>query len=213
MRHIYNDLVPALSFCMTAVPSESTTRPTPSRLLQQPRIVGGADAKRNEFPYFVDLGGKCGGTLIAPGVVLSAAHCREYLLPGITYATVNPLHVKDGQGTRLKIVERLFHPYYDDEWSSYDVMLLRLEEPITLNATNTSVKLIVNEDPDFPPDNVPLTTIGFGELEQWSNRYPDILQKVELESVNLNICNQTMFGEILDDSTLCAGTYTQRYRG
>ena len=41
----------------------------------QPRIVGGDDASPGQFPYFVFLDIGCGGTLIAPDVVLTAAHC------------------------------------------------------------------------------------------------------------------------------------------
>ncbi|CAJ1959657.1 unnamed protein product [Cylindrotheca closterium] len=196
---------------------------------QQPRIVGGTNAKPDEFPYFVQMG-KCGGVLIAPGIVLSAAHCMEIFRIGV-YVTLNPHGVKDLSSKRLKIVDRYFHPWYWDEWASYDFILLRLEEPlyynddslflstettttttttttITKNSnTNTDIDFSVNLDDAFPPDNVTLTTIGFGTLKSGSNRFPDILQKVDLTSMNLDDCNATLEGELLDDSFLCAGTY------
>jgi secreted trypsin-like serine protease len=45
------------------------------------RIVNGQDALPNRYPYYVALLDKndnfrCGGTLIAPNIVLSAAHCQ-----------------------------------------------------------------------------------------------------------------------------------------
>ena len=46
------------------------------------RIIGGTNALRSRFPYFVSLTGEnisnhyCGGTLIASDVVLTAAHCN-----------------------------------------------------------------------------------------------------------------------------------------
>jgi secreted trypsin-like serine protease len=45
------------------------------------RIINGQDAPLDRYPYFVALFDKndnlrCDGTLIAPNIVLSAAHCQ-----------------------------------------------------------------------------------------------------------------------------------------
>ena len=45
-------------------------------------IIGGGTAEENRFPYYVALKDnnrdiQCGGTLIAPDIVLTAAHCRK----------------------------------------------------------------------------------------------------------------------------------------
>ena len=42
------------------------------------RIVGGSATRESNFPYFTDLG-DCGGSLIAPSVVLTAAHCGSHI--------------------------------------------------------------------------------------------------------------------------------------
>jgi len=184
--------------CMSlfARPSAAETTST-SRI--QPRIIGGDDVKRGEFPYFVEMG-NCGGVLIAPGIALSAAHCREILLPGV-YVTIGPHGIKDVEAPRVKIVERQFHPWY---WKSYDMILLRLEEPIYFD--DSAVELTVNDDHAFPLDGSNLTGIGFGTLKEGSNISPEILQKVEMQAVNLQDCNETLNGCVWDDAYLCAGT-------
>eukprot|EP00526_Cylindrotheca_closterium_P008967 CAMPEP_0113640084 /NCGR_PEP_ID=MMETSP0017_2-20120614/21034_1 /TAXON_ID=2856 /ORGANISM="Cylindrotheca closterium" /LENGTH=511 /DNA_ID=CAMNT_0000551341 /DNA_START=164 /DNA_END=1696 /DNA_ORIENTATION=- /assembly_acc=CAM_ASM_000147 len=189
MRTLLHILLLFLSLCISPVTSR---RP-------EPRIVGGTNARQNEFPYFVQMG-MCGGALIAPGIVLSAAHCNTIFEIGV-YVTINPHGVKDLSSRRVKIVERIFHPWYWEEWASYDFILVRLEEPVF-----PSPKLVLNQDRSFPPDNTTLTAMGFGSLKSGSNRFPEILQKVDLESVNLEDCNKTLEGNLLDDSFLCAGT-------
>lgn len=38
-------------------------------------IVGGQEARRGKYPYFVLINDGCGGSLIAPDIVLTAGHC------------------------------------------------------------------------------------------------------------------------------------------
>ena len=54
----------------------------------KPFIVGGVEASAGEFPFIVSLQRNgnhfCGGTLIAPDVVLTAGHCSDYPASSVT---------------------------------------------------------------------------------------------------------------------------------
>ena len=47
----------------------------------QPRIIGGRNASKGEFPWQVYLsigfGGFCGGTILSPKTILTAGHCMK----------------------------------------------------------------------------------------------------------------------------------------
>ncbi|GGJ81177.1 trypsin [Pilimelia anulata] len=64
----------AVTVALTSVPfvaNAAEVDPTPG----QNRIVGGKPATQGQFPWMVRLSMGCGGTLVSPDIVISAAHC------------------------------------------------------------------------------------------------------------------------------------------
>ena len=96
---------------------------------QQLRIVGGTAVTPSDFPYFVrvrTLGQdgrtyRCGGTLVAPNAVLTAAHC-------VTSAVSATVTVGGQTVTASSFV---IHPAYDKTIVVHDAAVLWLPSPTT----------------------------------------------------------------------------------
>jgi len=87
-------------------------------------IVNGRPAAECAWPWQVHLGG-CGGTLIHPQWVLSAAHCST---PSEACAGMND---RTEPGQCRSIAERIDHPQYTGR--DHDMVLYRLSSPFSLN--------------------------------------------------------------------------------
>lgn len=91
-------------------------------------IINGRPAPECAWPWQIYLGG-CGGTLVAPQWVLSAAHCST---PDFVYAGLRDKY-NTSQGQKRNVTQRIDHPAYRNPGLDHDLMLLELDEPFELN--------------------------------------------------------------------------------
>ncbi|CAK4653432.1 unnamed protein product [Aphanomyces euteiches] len=136
-------------------------------------IVGGLKAKVGEPRYLAGLKGsadeetECGSTLIAPKLLLTAAHC---VLDNIKVAAIGT-HYNTGYegGELLEIAEKLPHPKYNDDPSAgYDVAVMKLAKASTI----TPGKLLF----DPVPAGTPLTVRGWGLMADGGNTSKEMLE-------------------------------------
>ncbi len=122
------------------------------------RVIGGKSANANDYPWFVDFG-SCGGSLIAPEFVLTAAHCYKY--GSWEVATVGKFcRRRDNCGhakKRFRIMDTIMHPDYDSYNGSHDLMLVKMKgrssvEPVEMDDGTLS--------PSYEPGRDNLWTAG-----------------------------------------------------
>ncbi|KAF7657863.1 hypothetical protein LDENG_00021400 [Lucifuga dentata] len=121
------------------------------------RIIGGAEAKPNSIKYQASLTSFdhhfCGGTLIQPQWVVSAAHC--WMWPEMITVVLSDHNIKkwDGSEQYFNVTKIIKHNGYRHWTFDNDIMLLKLDRPAILNDKVQLVTL-----PDYQRDPLPPST-------------------------------------------------------
>ena len=128
-------LLGALGFCFatTAAAQEPA---------KEPRIVGGSIAEPSQWPFMAALyfNGEqgCGGTVIAPTAVLTAAHCVKGTYPDeLSVGTGRRALSETGSGQTIGVADYVVHPGYR-RGGRTDFAVLRLERPTSAPAAQLS---------------------------------------------------------------------------
>lgn len=177
-------------------------------------IVGGV-VSQSPYPYFGRWNRGCGASLVAPDIMLSAAHCvsegdsRKRVYLGSTKAT---------GGVAREIVETFVHPEYNSADLAYDVVLLKLNDSALVEpyydvvnqewtTTPTGLSTItINTNTSHPAAGDELLVMGFGVADMFDGFGSDILREVKLEAYPRD-CTP-LAGAVQPDIMLCAGSQT-----
>ncbi|MEV0682023.1 serine protease [Actinosynnema sp. NPDC050436] len=168
-----------------------------------PRVVGGSRVSIGDFPwvvYLADSSGKqfCGGTLVAPAKVLTAAHCTTGLAPRIATVVVGREDRNDARsGEALPVARVWTHPEYRSADQGSDVAV------VTLARATSATPLPLADDPALYEAGTPATALGWGRTSEQgaTSRY---LLGVAVPVVSSESC-ATAYGLFKPESMVCAG--------
>ncbi|NWI92515.1 MCT1A protease, partial [Pitta sordida] len=179
------------------------------------RIIGGKEVKPHSRPYMAFLKIKtgsgitnCGGFLIRPDAVLSAAHCvygKKTMNVTVTLGAHNINYQERSQQTQ-HVGRWVIHPNYSDYRHGNDIMLLKLESKAK---TNKYVKPI-----SLPSRNEHVTPRTKCEAAGWgwtseTGPQSDVMREVDLEVQRREVC-EWCFEGYRHQSMICAGDERSR---
>lgn len=176
----------------------------------------------NKYPYlayvtkqnFVDgYLFRCAGTLVAPDVILTAAHCNleqedeTFAIFMGEFDVTNPFD----QEPAYSVVEVAIHPYFDYATQNYDFMLLRLDREakgypfmsLDDGSYGNTLKTLMGED---------LTVMGWGAINEEGNT-TDVLRETTVQAYDTDTCVR-QYGDLVREAVLCAlASYTDSCQG
>lgn len=165
------------------------------------RIYGGTEADASLYKYIVSLrktpdgSTYCGGSLIAPQYVITAAHCVKttamYASIGSKYST----GVLEGE--RIAVAEAHVHPQYNKADHLYDLAILKLSAPSTMKTVP-----LCNADGSDNKEQTMAVVRGWGMTE--TGVAASTLQEVNVRIITNAACNK-QYNNRITDGMICAG--------
>jgi len=160
-----------------------------------PRILGGNSVDISDYPWQVALirgyakdplrSQFCGGSLIAPNVVVTAAHCIDNAIvrkdaTRIDVIAGTAFYASDGE--RLKVASIIIHPQWNPTNQDYDIAVLKLKSSSVLGKP-------------IPLYTSPIKTLdhawvsGWGALFEGGSSSPDLVA-ADVPVITSSVCNQ-----------------------
>ncbi|XP_038622911.1 kallikrein-15-like [Tachyglossus aculeatus] len=166
------------------------------------KVLGGKECVPGSQPWQValfDFGRfNCGGTLVTPRWVLTAAHCFTRLIR-VRLGEHN-LKVLEGWEQLRGVSRAIPHPHYRERDHKDDIMLLKLTLPARLTPSVRPLPLPTS----CPQSGDRCIVSGWGLVANSKVRLPDSLHCANISIISAAACNVAYPGHVTE-AMVCAG--------
>lgn len=169
-----------------------------------PKIIGGEETTIEENPFVVALTTAdgfqfCGGTIVAPTKVLTAAHCTDGSSPADIKVVAGRTSLSTGGGTTANVTTVWIHPKWDSSALTNDASVLTLDTSLT----ETPLPLAAPADSNLYKAGANSTVLGWGTTELGETS--DTLRKVDVPVTADDTCAASYPDDFDAATMVCAG--------
>ncbi len=168
-------------------------------------IVGGSTTTTTAYPFMMQITDAsedqfCGGTLVAPTKVVTAAHCMAGETAGNVRVVGGRTYLNGTNGTVSRVSDIWVHPDYSDATEGNDVAVLTLSTSMPY----TPVSYVGPSDTDVYAEGATARILGWGTTSSGGSS-SNQLRTATVPLVSDSDCSSSYGSDFIKSDMVCAG--------